>query len=577
MDVRTVISTTLFVALTFSLGVLWMCDATIRVERPRGVSLSNEPLYNKDSQGEYFTCIDGSKKILRSQINDDYCDCPDSSDEPGTSACPDGRFHCNNRGYRPFYIPSSRVNDGICDCCDASDEYEGPGAGKCINNCKELGKRDLEERRQQMVLFNQGFDIRQQYIKDGLAKKTEREEELKKLQTEKEEAQKIVDEKRKVRDEAEGPETEAKDKHKAAWEAEVAAKKAAEEKQRALQAFKELDIDSDGRIVFHELTNRLEFDTDASGHINEEEAKAVLGGANVVEENAFVDQLWNDVKEKFKFAHEVEAELAQKQQEGQEQLEEPAAFEKNDFEDDDDFDDDIEDEWAEDEEDEDIYEEEDDEDDFDDDLTDDERDAMRQRRLDRMDRLTKRKQEMKDSKTSDDQMPDYDEATQALITAADQARNEFEEAEKTLKNIERSVGDIEKQLKVDLGPDQAFQALQGQCYEYTDREYTYKLCPFEKSSQRSKNGGSETSLGLWNQWEGPADNKYSVMMYTRGQKCWNGPDRSTRVNLKCGVENSVTSASEPDRCVYQFEFTTPALCTYKYDLSTGETDTHDEL
>nr|XP_054765130.1 glucosidase 2 subunit beta-like [Lytechinus pictus] len=191
MDVRTVISTTLFVALTFSLGVLWMCDATIRVERPRGVSLSNEPLYNKESQGEYFTCIDGSKKILRSQINDDYCDCPDSSDEP--------------------------VNDGICDCCDASDEYEGPGAGKCINNCKELGKKDLEERRQQMVLFNQGFDIRQQYIKDGLAKKTEREEELKKLQTEKEEAQKIADEKRKVRDEAEGPETEAKDKHKAAW------------------------------------------------------------------------------------------------------------------------------------------------------------------------------------------------------------------------------------------------------------------------------------------------------------------------------------------------------------------------
>ena len=37
------------------------------------------------------------------------------------------------------------------------------------------------------------------------------------------------------------------DKHKAAWEAEVAAKKAAEEKERALQAFKELDIDSDGK------------------------------------------------------------------------------------------------------------------------------------------------------------------------------------------------------------------------------------------------------------------------------------------------------------------------------------------
>ncbi|XP_030851423.1 glucosidase 2 subunit beta [Strongylocentrotus purpuratus] len=576
MEVRSAVSTALFVLLTISLGILWMCDATIQVERPRGVSLSNEPFYNKGSQGEWFTCIDGSMKIHRTQINDDYCDCPDSSDEPGTSACPDGRFHCNNRGYRPYYIPSSRVNDGICDCCDASDEYEGPGAGKCVNNCKELGKKDLEERKQQMVLFNQGFDIRQQYINDGLAKKTEREGESKTLQAEKEEAQRVVDEKKKVRDEVEGPETEAKDKHKAAWEAEVAARKAAEERERALQAFKELDIDSDGRIVFHELANRLEFDTDSSGDLNEEEAKAVLGGANIVEEAVFVEQIWNDVKEKFKFAHELAAEEALKQQEGQEQQgEEPAAFEKNAFEEvHDDIDEDIEDEWAEDddEDEEDFYEEEEDE--FDEDLPEEARGVLRQKRLDR---LTK-KREMKDhAKPSEDEMPDYDDATKALIAAADQARKELEEAEKALKNIDRTVGDLEKQLRVDLGPDQAFQALQGQCYEYTDREYTYKLCPFEKSSQRSKNGGSETSLGSWHQWEGPPDNKYSLMMYTKGQKCWNGPDRSTRVNLRCGVENRVLSASEPDRCVYQFEFTTPALCTYKYDLSTGETDTHDEL
>ena len=45
--------------------------------------------------------------------------------------------------------------------------------------------------------------------------------------------------------------------------------------------------------------------------------------------------------------------------------------------------------------------------------------------------------------------------------------------------------------------------LQGTCFEYTDNEYTYKMCPFDMCSQRGKSGGAETRLGGWGEWTGP--------------------------------------------------------------------------
>ncbi|XP_041443562.1 protein kinase C substrate 80K-H S homeolog isoform X2 [Xenopus laevis] len=452
----------------------------VEVKRPRGVSLSNRGFYD-DSKP--FTCLDGSRTIPFDRVNDDYCDCADGTDEPGTSACSNGRFHCTNAGYKPQYIPSSRINDGICDCCDTTDEYNSGVV--CENTCREMGRKAREELQVQAETAREGFRVKQLLIEEARKGREEKQTKLQDMVQSRQALQAQVDSLRTEKEAAEQPEQEAKDAHKKSWEESREAEKVEMDKQRSLEVFTELDQDSDGMLAGVELLSHPELDVDGDGAMSDQEAQSLLGGASSVDVSSFQESVWPQIQEKYK--SEVPPSKAQE---------------------------------------------------------------------------------------AEPEMPPYDETTQALIDAAQKARSQYEEAEKSLHDMEDTIKRLEKEISLDFGPSGEFSYLYGECYELSTSEYVYSLCPFNRVTQKPKHGGSETNLGSWGSWAGPEDNKFSSMKYEHGTSCWQGPNRSTQVKLSCGKDTVVTSTSEPSRCEYLMEFFTPAACHPPPEVLPGD---HDEL
>ncbi|XP_013413455.1 glucosidase 2 subunit beta isoform X1 [Lingula anatina] len=537
------------------INILLLSLSQAKVDRPRGVSISKSSLYKP---GDSFTCFDNSDTIPYSQINDDYCDCKDGSDEPGTSACPNGSFHCTNAGYRPLTMPSSRVNDGICDCCDGTDEYSGETT--CVNTCREMGRAMREEQERMKQLLQEGVKIRDDYIKQGKDAKTEKRARLEALEKEKDEAEAKKNELENIKNEAEKPEKEAKDAHQKAWEEEKSLREAEKEAKKVEEAFAELDSNADGIITTSELATHPEFDKNSDGQVSEQEQQEYLEDHNSVDIKTFQEKVWPNIKDIIKFPEPEKEESAkgeatppgEEMEEGAEFPEEaevaPSPETKSQGGEDEDLGDDDDEEEEDYDKDDEDYEKDDEDHEY---------------------GTDEKKEEEEEEK-----MPDYDEETKVLIQAADNARHEFTVAEQKFKDLENEMNDLNHFLTLDLGPDDAFYPLKGQCFEYTDREYVYKLCPFDKASQRPKNGGSETSLGTWGKWTGPEENIYLKMKYERGQGCWNGPDRSATITLHCGMKNELRNVAEPNRCEYTFDFETPAACTAPAKQSE---DIHDEL
>ncbi|XP_076760479.1 glucosidase 2 subunit beta [Xylocopa sonorina] len=515
--------------LSVNLSILLGHVAGSKVLQIRGIPTAKSSLYPSDRD---FQCLDGSQLIPFSHVNDNYCDCADGSDEPGTPACRNGSFYCENSGHRPRYIPTTWVNDGVCDCCDATDEYNS--GRECPSNCYELGKEARLEQQKAEELIKEGNKIRMEMVGKGKQLKTDYQSRLVKLRADYEEAELMKKEKELVKSQAEERENAALEKYKPAEPEQPAAEEAGEEELRESDVedyFKLLDSDNSGTVTIAELQTRVTFDKDKNGVVTEEEAMFFLNNQKEINLQEFMDSAWANIKPflmleqgMFKSADQKEEEEGvgeEEEEEIQEPVEDGSEHEKE------------EDDGPEGEE------------------------------------ATGGEQTEK----AEESQVQYDEETQALIDEAAVARENFQAAERSASELLSEIRQLEEKLDRDYGAENEFAPLDGECFEYTDLEYVYTLCMFAKATQRSKSGGSDVSLGHWNDWSGPEGRKYSQMKFDRGLTCWNGPARTTMVNLSCGKENKLISVTEPNRCEYAMEFSTPALC----NPNMHSANAHDEL
>jgi len=402
----------------------------------------------------------------------------------------------------------------------------------CGDYCKELGRQAREDAEKRRIIEEQGYKIYLDYVQKGKQAKAEKKEELVKLEEQREELQKKRDDLEVIKDDAEAPEKEAKTKHEEAWKAQRDYAQAQVERARMQEAFTDMDISADGLLEVAEMLNHPEFDIDNNGEVSPEEAKEYLEDNDEVDFDTFSENVWPNIKEIFK--SQQESLFPKEQPEGvtpppgaepseippppvDENIDPPPGVDEEEYK---------------------YYDDEDEEDMEREDPSDIDGDGF-----------------------YDGDMPEYDEDTKKLIATADDARKAFNTADEEFKKADREVKDIHTFLGLDLGANDEFFPLRGECYEFTDSQYTYKLCPYDRATQRPKNGGSETNLGLWGKFDGPQDNRFSVMKMERGQGCWQGPDRSVKVRVSCGTENQLLAASEPSRCEYEFKFTTPAVCS----------------
>ncbi|KAI9042250.1 putative protein kinase C substrate [Aspergillus affinis] len=525
--------------------------------RPRGVGPEFAKFY-KDTTT--FSCISQPAiQVPFSSVNDDFCDCPDGSDEPGTSACshlsrntvltvadrPGNSeleltlslpgFYCKNKGHKPSYVPFQRVNDGICDyeqCCDGSDEWARVGGTKCEDRCKEIGKAWRKKDEQRQKSMTTALKKKRDLLVDAGRQQKEVEDQIKvieaELQGEEIKVKNLEADLEKIEAEERSKIVKGKKTGKVNVLAELAKGRVEELRSALGEVRKERD---ETRSRVKELEEILsKFKVEYNPNFNDEGVKRAVRSWEDYAVRGTSESLENGARER-------DLDEIAKPDDDQSGIN-----------------------WEQ-------WENED--------------DACE------VDTIYKLAAYLPPSVVSfvEDKAiairsflqengivakgPEGSASSESKAVA--EARDAFNAAQKTVEDLQSKIKDHQADLDTDYGTASIFRALKGVCISKDAGEYTYEHCFLEQTKQNSKKGGSSLGMGrfvrigtvavdeLAESGDIVAQDRVSLQ-YSNGQACWNGPARSTTVILECGEENEILKIAEDEKCVYSMLVTTPAVC-----------------
>ncbi len=531
----------------------------------RGVAPHDATKYTpvKNAQGQLrWKCLDGSKELSWSAVNDDYCDCPDGSDEPGTSACPNSTFYCANAGHIPAYLRSSRVDDGICDpeCCDGTDERDGKIS--CPDRCEKVGREYRKKQTELENLRRAGGKIRDKYIADGRKEKETLEAEIAKLEVE---VQVATENEARLKQEL----TRAETVDKAVIDAKMKTKlyEKITSHQGAIQALK----DKNAALKDELRTLTMLLDDLAKGYNPNYQDMAVKGAVVAYKEwrgiaaaPASGDAATGEATEGSNVVDQLAGEntkLSSLLDEGEWPVSKLSTLLG-----------------------------EDPIDIMDGGLpgTADKRVAAEsdggllfriheylpdgvvpyfEAMVDTLLDVLIKANVITDVKRMRPKSPTSSSSDEPENVAA--ARKAHTDSANHLTRVNSDLATRKNKLKdfaTRYGRSAEFKALENKCFSKDMGEYTYEYCFFGRATQIPNSGGAQISLGTFANFNPKQDRSmeedefWLQQIYARGQKCWNGPERSAIVDLKCGVENKVVDVFEAEKCIYSITVETPAVC-----------------